>query len=204
MYCYGAKSQSQNQRTLQTRNTFNAIAPAPTNSANMMRATKVDSEPPQARNAALIVKRAQCIPLHPPLWKETYTIETSTDNEHKIKNIEASDNCTLSCKFKEDKTSSSFLPSKYIGKFTCFFPSSSWRVEACRYLSKRLTHEHHEFGILKSNGSGGGIRTWIDIQIPLLTPCIVLARTLKVKTRVHSKPGTPSTRPPRHQLTPRI
>ena len=29
----------------------------------MMRATKVDSKPPQARNAALIAKRAQCIPL---------------------------------------------------------------------------------------------------------------------------------------------
>ena len=63
LYCYGANSQSQNQSTLKTRNTFNATAPAPTNSANMMRATKVDSEPPQARNAALIAKRAQCIPL---------------------------------------------------------------------------------------------------------------------------------------------
>jgi len=64
MYCYGANSQSQNQSTLKTRNTFNATAAAPTNSANMMRATKVDSEPPQARNAALIAKRARCIPLH--------------------------------------------------------------------------------------------------------------------------------------------
>jgi len=33
----------------------------------MMRATKVDREPPQARNAALIAKRARRIPLHPPL-----------------------------------------------------------------------------------------------------------------------------------------
>jgi len=67
MYCYGANSQSQNQSTLKTRNTFNATATAPTNSANMMRATKVDCEPPQARNAALIAKRVQCIPLqaHP-------------------------------------------------------------------------------------------------------------------------------------------
>jgi len=63
MYCYGANSQSQNQSTLKTENTFNATAPAPTNSANMMCATKVDSEPPQARNAALIAKRAHCIPL---------------------------------------------------------------------------------------------------------------------------------------------
>jgi len=54
MYCYGANSQSENQSTLKTRNTFKATAPAPTNSANMMHATKVDSEPPQARNAALI------------------------------------------------------------------------------------------------------------------------------------------------------
>jgi len=64
MYCYGANSQSQNQSTLKTRNTFNATAPAPTNSANIMRATKVDSERPQARNAALIAKRVRCIPLH--------------------------------------------------------------------------------------------------------------------------------------------
>jgi len=64
MYCYGANSQSQNQSILKTRNTFNVTALAPTNSVNMMRATKVDSEPPQARNAALIAKRAQCIPLH--------------------------------------------------------------------------------------------------------------------------------------------
>jgi len=69
MYCYGvfgaikANSQSQNQSTLKTQNTFSATAPAPTNPANMMRATKVDSKPPQARNAALIAKRAQCIPL---------------------------------------------------------------------------------------------------------------------------------------------
>jgi len=63
------------------------------------------------------------------------------------------------------------------------------------YLSKRLTHEHHDFGKVKSNGSGGGICTWVDIPIPLLTPCIVTAQTVKVKTRVHSKPGTPSTRP---------
>ena len=71
-------------------------------------------------------------------------------------------------------------------------------------LSKRLTYEHHEFGKLKSNGSGGRIRTWVDIPIPLLTPCIVMARTFKVKTRVHSKPGTPSTWLPRHQLTPQM
>jgi len=45
MYCYGANSQSQNPSTVKTRNTFNAKAPAPTNSANMMRATKVDREP---------------------------------------------------------------------------------------------------------------------------------------------------------------
>jgi len=78
LYCYGAQSspkfqvfgaikansQSQNQSTHKTRNTFSATAPAPTNSANMMRATKVDSKPTQARNAALIAKRAQCIPLH--------------------------------------------------------------------------------------------------------------------------------------------
>ena len=54
MYCYGANSKSQNPSTLKTRNTFNATAAAPTNSANMMRATKVDREPTQARNAALI------------------------------------------------------------------------------------------------------------------------------------------------------
>ena len=63
MYCYGANSQSQNPSTLKTRNTFNATAAAPTISANMMRATKVDREPPQARNAALIAKRARRIPL---------------------------------------------------------------------------------------------------------------------------------------------
>ena len=72
VYCYGANIQSQNQSTLKTRNTFNVTAPAPTNSANMMRATKIDSEPPQARNAALIAKRAQCIPLHPPLERNIY------------------------------------------------------------------------------------------------------------------------------------
>ena len=63
MYCYGANSQSHNPSTPKTRNTFNATAAAPTNSANMMRATKVDREPLQARNAALIAKRARCIPL---------------------------------------------------------------------------------------------------------------------------------------------
>ena len=63
MYCYGANSHSQNPSTLKTRNTFNATAPAPTYSANMMRATKVHREPPQARNAALIAKRARHIPL---------------------------------------------------------------------------------------------------------------------------------------------
>jgi len=57
MYCYGANSQSQNPSTLKIRNTFNATAPAPTNSANMMRATKVDREPPQARNATFVAKR---------------------------------------------------------------------------------------------------------------------------------------------------
>jgi len=40
--------------------------------------------------------------------------------------------------------------------------------------------------------------------VPVDKNCIVTARTVKVKTRVHSKPGTPSTRPPRHQLTPQI
>jgi len=63
MYCYGANSQIQNPSTLKTRNTFNATAPVPTNSANMMRATKVDREPPQARNAALIAKRARRVHL---------------------------------------------------------------------------------------------------------------------------------------------
>jgi len=63
MYCYGANSQSQNPSTLKTRNTFKATAPVPTNSGNMMRATKVDREPRQARNAALIAKRARRIPL---------------------------------------------------------------------------------------------------------------------------------------------
>jgi len=67
MYCYGANSQSQNPSTLKTRNMFNATTPAPTNSANMMRGTKVDHESPQARNAALIAKRAGHIPLHPLL-----------------------------------------------------------------------------------------------------------------------------------------
>ena len=70
LYCYGANSQNQNPSTLKTRNTFNATAPAPTNSANMMRATKVDREPPQARNAARIAKRAWRIPLHPLSWKK--------------------------------------------------------------------------------------------------------------------------------------
>jgi len=56
MYCYGANSQSQNLSTLKTRNTFNATAMVPTNSANMMCATKIDREPPQVRNAALIAK----------------------------------------------------------------------------------------------------------------------------------------------------
>ena len=42
------------------------------------------------------------------------------------------------------------------------------------------------------------------VRIPLLTPCIVAAQTVKVKTRVHSKSGTRSTRQPRHQLTPQI
>jgi len=32
--------------------------------------------------------------------------------------------------------------------------------------------------------------------------CIATAQTVKVKTRVHSKPGTRSTWQPRHQLTP--
>jgi len=36
------------------------------------------------------------------------------------------------------------------------------------------------------------------------TPCIVTAQTVKVKTRVLSKPGTRSTRQPRYQLTPQI
>jgi len=85
MYCYGANSQSQNPSTLKTRNTFSATAVAPTNSANMMRATKVDREPPQARNAALIVKQARHIPLHPPLLKETYTVETSKQRITNIK-----------------------------------------------------------------------------------------------------------------------
>jgi len=75
--CYGANSESQNQSTLKTRNTFNATASAPTNSANVMLATKVDREPLQASNAALIAKRARRILLHPPLLKETYTVETS-------------------------------------------------------------------------------------------------------------------------------
>jgi len=38
MCCYGANSQ------VKTRNRFNATAPAPTNSANMMRATNIDRE----------------------------------------------------------------------------------------------------------------------------------------------------------------
>ena len=64
VYCYGANSQSQNQSTLNTRNTFNATASAPTNSTNTMRAKKVDREPPQTSNAALIAKQARRIPLH--------------------------------------------------------------------------------------------------------------------------------------------
>ena len=50
-------------QTVKTRNTFNAAGTAPINSANMMRATKVGRETPQARNAALIAKRARRIPL---------------------------------------------------------------------------------------------------------------------------------------------
>jgi len=75
----------------------------------MMRATKVDREPPQARNAALIAKRARRIPLHPPLLKETYTVETSEQRITNIKSkiIEASDYRTLSYKFNRS------------GAFTC-------------------------------------------------------------------------------------
>ena len=83
-------------------------------------------------------------------------------------------------------------------------PFSNHTIEACQYLSKRLTHEHHVFGKLKSNGSGGGICTWVIILIPLLTPCNVTAQKVKVKTQVQPKPGTRSLRQPQHQLTPQV
>jgi len=44
MYYYDANSQSQNPSTVKTWNTFNATGPAPTNSAYVMLATKVDRE----------------------------------------------------------------------------------------------------------------------------------------------------------------
>ena len=47
----------------QNAETVQRDTPASTNPANMMHATKVDGEPPQVRIAAIIAKRARCIPL---------------------------------------------------------------------------------------------------------------------------------------------
>jgi len=139
-------------------------------------------------------------------WKQHVHKSRSCEHESRYWTLQPQHYSSTSSfvRLKEDKTSSPLLPSKYTSKFTCFFPSSSWRVEACQYLSKRLTHEQHVVEKLKSNGSGGGICTWVDILIPLLTPCITTTQTVKVKTRVQSKPGTRSTRQARHQLTPHM